>query len=113
MSHTLAAAKEHINNVDDPFWACWDCKGWSHAYMVHDEIWLKAWPDYPTMRLFLKSVLCTKSHGREAGGEMRLVLCFECLEKRLGRKLRIVDLTDYPINNLLKKGAAMALEGLE
>lgn len=44
-------------------------------YMVHDEIWDK--------------------HG--AGRDM---LCIDCLEKRIGRKLVYEDFTDCPLNNL-------------
>jgi hypothetical protein len=80
--------------------------------MVRDEVWLRAFAEYPELRLHLKPVLTCKTNLRDDGGEMRLVLCFDCLEHRLERKLRIDDLTDAPINRLLKKGAAMALEGL-
>ena len=30
------------------------------------------------------------------------LICLDCLEKRLGRKLKIEDFTDYPVNEPIK-----------
>lgn len=116
MSHYLSAARAHIENVKclgrDPHWACWDCYATTDPYMVRDEVWLRAFSEYTELRLHLKPVLTCKTNKRDDDGEMRLVLCFNCLEYRLKRKLNIYDLTDTPINRTLRRGAEMALEGL-
>jgi hypothetical protein len=57
---------------------CLDCQigtmDLNQYYMVHDELWLQANPDDDGM------------------------LCFKCLEIRLGRELRAADFTDAPVN---------------
>lgn len=46
-------------------------------YMVHDHLWRKV----------------------HKPGEKIQFLCFNCLEKRLGRKITAKDLTDWPVND--------------
>ena len=65
---------------------CMDChkkiKGNTEDYyMVHDEIW---------------------EEGVQSKDRIKL-LCLDCLEKRLRRKLKVEDFTDYPINDVVKK----------
>jgi hypothetical protein len=55
---------------------CFDCEmDIPQNYMVHDEVWELA--------------------GLASNGGL---LCFDCLENRLGRKLTIDDFSDKPIN---------------
>ncbi len=44
-----------------------------------------------------------------AHGAGEHILCAPCLEKRMGRPLAIADLTDAPVNDLIRLGHAMAL----
>lgn len=86
-------------------WCCVDCGGYGGDYMVRHEVWLAAWPDYEEVRAKLAPELrarverldqnavrrapdgeTPKSHGRGY-----LLLCCDCLEKRLGRELTIAD----------------------
>lgn len=57
---------------------CLDClrctNELEHYYMVWDNIW------------------------NQAVIETRGMLCFNCLEKRLGRKLTLLDFPPYPVN---------------
>lgn len=46
-------------------------------YMIHDELWLSVNP------------------GRKG------MLCFSCLENRLGRRLTLSDFTDCPLSSML------------
>ena len=110
MNTHLERALLHLTNVNDPHWDCWDCKQRTDPYMVQDDVWLEAWPDYMVWREHLTSLLRTKD---KPNNPLRLVLCFDCLERRLGRKLVIYDLTSAPINRLLKKGAEMGLAELQ
>lgn len=63
---------------------CFDCDAFVDNYTVAPEVWLEAWPTYKedkreAMRLHRNTPL------------MWLLLCFDCLEKRLGRPLKIED----------------------
>jgi hypothetical protein len=53
-----------------------------HWYMVHDEIWQKAWPG--------------------SNGYDRDFLCIVCLARRLGRELARHDFTSAPVNRRAK-----------
>ena len=60
-------------------WACVDCKKdtWANVkdyYMVEDKIWDKY------------------------GSGLRTMLCIQCLEKRIGHKLGIKEITFCPLN---------------
>jgi hypothetical protein len=71
-------------------WSCRGCK--EHVgeyYMVHDEVWLTAYPDKKGF-----------SH-------------FTCLEERIGRKLTLDDFTSAPVNIPVLKGFRMALESIK
>lgn len=73
-------ASEAIEPDRDPEWFCLDCKVDTCAnqqyYMLKDAVWLTANPQRFGM------------------------LCFECVERRLGRELNRDDFADYPINRL-------------
>lgn len=60
---------------------CHDCKGPYSIYQVHDAVWLEAFPSYP------RDVIDAHARGEQ------LLLCFDCLERRLGRFL---GLSDFP-----------------
>jgi hypothetical protein len=69
---------------------CKDCKKDSGGYMVKTEVWLKAWPDYFK---YLKSRKQGLRHG---------LLCLQCLERRLGRKVIYDDFREeLPINEAI------------
>jgi hypothetical protein len=65
--------------LEDPH--CLDCDvdtvEIGHYYMLRDDVWPEANPD-------------------DAG-----MLCFRCVQARLGRRLTARDFTDAPINRLL------------
>jgi hypothetical protein len=62
--------------------------------MVHDAVWNAAMPDYEVRKQNLK-----REH---------IVLCFECLEGLLGRKLKIEDFDRrVPVNQGVIIGFAM------
>lgn len=83
---------------------CFDCPTLYPAYMVRDNVWLQAWPEYPKLR----------GAGRWRCGmgmtprRRFLGLCFTCLERRLGRPLAPVDFNlDLVINAGVKLGLRM------
>jgi hypothetical protein len=64
---------------------CYDCKQHTHDwYMVKDAVWCLAFPEYRQLKMsFIK---CMPKAQRP-----RIYLCFECLERRLGRPLALDD----------------------
>ncbi len=83
-----------------PSWfPCYDCKGHSNEYIVPDAIWIQAMPNYRQLRNEL----------RQSTGEGHVRLCFECLEKRLGRRLTIKDFPDFPINGGVRLGFQLGM----
>ena len=60
-------------------YACIDCgvntADNNNYYMIHNELWAQY-------------------------GAKQDVLCFKCLEKRMGRKLKYTDFNDAPINTI-------------
>jgi hypothetical protein len=71
--------------------------------MVHDEVWLAAWPTYPEERRAL-----IRANKGVPGARTHLLLCFDCLSKRLGRPLRIADFDlDVPINAGIRLGIVL------
>lgn len=68
---------------------CHDCGNLPPEYVVHDHVWLKAWPTYPQ-----EKALRVKKYKNARGNERNklfLVLCLNCLEDRLGRSLSFED----------------------
>lgn len=81
---------------------CFDCRGASASYMVRNEVWLKAWPDYENVKRNLKMVFSGTPF-------THLELCISCLEKRLGRNLNADDFDlNLPINHGIALGLRMA-----
>ena len=57
-----------------------ECKRYGHGYMLTDDVWKKA-----------------------TGGDGAICyLCLTCVHERLGRRLRIADFTDVPINEPIR-----------
>lgn len=73
---------------------CHDCGGANpQDYAVKREVWNEAWPDYR------KQVsLALNEYGRDHPGRHQL-LCFSCIEKRLGRALVPGDFLKCPLND--------------
>ena len=89
---------------------CFDCGGPSHEYMVDADVWLQAWPDYPEFRreMALKYKKLPEDPQR-TNRLHHLLLCFPCLEKRLGRELVPADFDlALPANAGIAKGMTMA-----
>jgi hypothetical protein len=80
-------------------WACRDCGGVNDDYTVLNAVWEEAWPGcFEEQRL-----------ARLAGTKVRCLLCFRCLEARLGRPLAPSDFSlAMPINRGIAIGIAMA-----
>lgn len=72
---------------------CYDCRRDCGSYMVHDEVWDRAWPGYHQLRRELRAKYPVSKYGFWG-----LVLCFKCLERRLGRPLVLGDFTKAVIN---------------
>ena len=73
----LKMQKKLSNEQYRKMYACSDCgmntSAMDNYYMVHNSLWDKY-------------------------GVKHKILCFTCLEKRMGRKLKYSDFTDAPIN---------------
>jgi hypothetical protein len=83
---------------------CYDCGAWDDQYMVHKAVWDIAWPNYREDKVAALSLAFdTKEDWRR-----HLLLCFQCLEKRLDRPLTLDDFTLVPINSSIFFGAKMA-----
>jgi hypothetical protein len=78
---------------------CYDCGGYVMCYMVHDCVWLLAWPEYDELRVRLNPPIIDMSSDQDV---IVLNLCFDCLQRRLGRKLCIEDFTDCEANNYVQ-----------
>ncbi len=76
---------------------CIDCGKEGGRYAVKKEVWDEAFPDYKAVR-----------EQRRAAGKATTV-CLECLEKRLGRQLRMEDFTDARINQPIFYGYKIAM----
>lgn len=89
----MEAYLDHIENRADVF-RCFDCHNHSCNYMVVAGVWNEAWPN---CRLH-KRILMSMARERYIEHKPACILCLECLQLRLGRKLRIGDFSDAPIN---------------
>ena len=80
---------------------CVDC-GADERYMLVNEAWHKAFPDYQEVR-----------RKRKLEDPLnQTCLCLMCVEKRLGRLLTIEDFVNYPINKLIFWGHRIAMDKL-
>ncbi len=90
---------------------CFDCLTTRlNHYMVHDDLWLKAWPTYEADRKLMKTIRCVLYQGT-GGNSHGCFLCFQCLETRIARKLALEDFKDVPINDSIKFGYAIGQRG--
>jgi hypothetical protein len=76
---------------------CFDCKKKCANYMVEPSVWRQAFPNYAEV----------KSCNRDVFVE----LCFDCLSRRLGRALTLTDFSDAPVNEGMRLGYRIALQG--
>lgn len=74
---------------------CIDCNGHAEMYMIHDELWNSALPDWYEMKRVTGHIYC----------------CFSCLEKRIGRELTKEDFTNAPINDPIHFGIKLGRQG--
>jgi hypothetical protein len=105
---------------------CYVCLEYGGAYMVTDMVWRAAWPTYVQDKSVLKRVYAEKFPGRHeitptglkpkpkaslhAEHAVYGMLCLECLEMKLGRRLKISDFTEAKINNDIRFAYAMGLK---
>lgn len=84
---------------------CFKCGDPAAWYMLHDELWRRAWPAYRFWtRVRMRYKLQVAKHERTS---LCLGLCFKCVERGLGRALVITDFPDMPINYGILYGYAM------
>jgi len=81
------------------FGECYDCRNQAVWYMVRNEVWGEAWPDYLKLRTQLRL--------QNQGKPVHLLLCFKCLSKRLGRELTI---DDFDLNIVSNHGILLGFE---
>lgn len=72
---------------------CHDCRTPVWSYMLRDDVWLEAWPGYRLLKL--------------ANPSIKYLLCLDCVEERLYRRLTIGDFVDTPINAQIFFGYSM------
>ena len=85
-------------------WRCFDCEAPWVDYYVRDEVWLQAWPDYPEF----KKQIVQRYRGTEKDRLQYLTLCFDCLVRRLGRKLTAKDFDlALPANHGIRFGMTL------
>lgn len=68
--------------------------------MVQNDVWFMAWPDYAEQKREVVRI-----HGRGTPLS-HLVLCFGCLEKRLGR---LLVPSDFDLRVSINRGIALGL----
>jgi hypothetical protein len=86
---------------------CYVCDKATPTYMVLDEVWLKAFPNYREVQSELRARWPGKE--REHREKRFVSLCLYCLEQRLGRSLLATDFDlGLPINQGILWGALMA-----
>lgn len=92
------------HDTDIPSLRCEDCAILPEHYMVRNEVWALAWPDYEEERMRRR-----RQWRHDGTGSFFCLLCFACLEKRLGRKLTANDFNlELPINKPIAFGMRLA-----
>lgn len=94
------------NETANHWFQCRDCRFQAHDYMLHDEVWLQAWPTYEE-----ESAALHKRYPLKRDVRMTfLELCFFCVEKRLGRLLTPADFDlRIPVNHNIALGLRMGI----
>ena len=89
ISKKLHDCQNTILDLQRKCYKCIDCDDYAGNYMVKNEVWFKAVPDYVKFK-------------RGAPQDANIVaVCLPCLERRLNRKLTIDDFSDAPINKTI------------
>lgn len=93
----------NTNTIQKKMGECYDCTSTQDWYMLRDEVWNQAWPeDYSKLR--------TRLTLENQGKRVFICLCYDCLEKRLGRSLTIDDFDlGLPINSGIRMGFKLGL----
>lgn len=105
-----AASEDQYQEPPVP-WMCFDCSEYGGDYWVRSETWLAAWPSYQAHRIALVRRLypdaeTRRTMGRE--GRHVLLLCLDCLSRRLGRPLVTSDFDlSMPVNRPIRVGIEM------
>jgi hypothetical protein len=96
--HYLAATKKEA-------FKCYDCARPCGEYIVKDEVWRAAWPDYYA----LKRRLLQEYPTMEERWHTYLQLCYRCFIIRLGRPLVLADFRmETPCNDGIRIGLLLA-----
>lgn len=96
---------------------CYDCKGVPSEYMVKDEVWRAAFPDYNAVKATLMAnhqppadLTCSECQKVQFRRACHVWLCLHCLGVRLGRSLTANDFKlDAPINGSLVLGMRLGM----
>jgi hypothetical protein len=86
-----------------PTFRCHDCGNIACEYMVRDSVWNRAWPEYRE-----KKALLVAEHPNERW-KTHLLLCFECLQRRLNRSLVPED---FDLHLVINHGILLGLTNL-
>jgi len=98
---------------------CFDCHKTSYAYMLTEQVWKRAMPEYDEVRAALwKWYEATQPENFREGTDesnsdpsrfmlpgkpvISVRLCYRCVEGRLGRSLVIKDFSPAPINESIR-----------
>lgn len=87
---------------------CEDCNRLAIPYMVHDEVWLAAWPTYYEDR----RQRLAQFKGTDERWRAWCLLCLGCLEHRMGRRLKLSDFPKHlPVNDPIYFGFGLKSHG--
>lgn len=99
-----------VSRVD--MWRCFECRGKDDPYMIHNRLWLAAWPtagnDRSCMRTMMLEMFPERfepipNNPRARRPKYRMspmcILCLPCQETLLGRHLVLTDFQELPINS--------------
>lgn len=96
-----------VATVEPSKGACRDCSRFVPSYMVRDAVWFAAWPTYREDKIAANR----QYKGTAEAWKAWLLLCLQCLEKRLGRRLILKDFESLPVNDIVFFAYEMALRG--
>lgn len=83
------------NKREHPF-SCLDCARTCTIHRLKDEVWLAACPDYRELKRMLIEMYAKDSRFED----YRVVLlCFRCVERRLGRLLTRADFSSAKVHD--------------
>jgi hypothetical protein len=112
MSEMLAKHRMHVLDKTRALHWCVDCgRPADPGYMLRDEVWYKAMPEYQQLKAAIKAKY-TSEHQDITTLEMHVYLCLPCVAHRLGRQVKLEDFAPVRINSRFFLGALLALENL-